>query len=170
MTRTVQSCNATSVCRQLATSVAIGLIAATGTFAQSPDVIDPASNVLALERQVETAVLEANVTFLDQICAEDFTYSHGDGWTTGKPLLGIDQRSEWLASLQGRYVQREVDSQQIEMHGDVAITMGRVRARTGGSDEAQRAFSFWYIRVWAYRDNEWRYLSHRTVQGPNYEN
>ena len=132
--------------------------------------MDTVSEVLALERQVETAVLQANVVFLDRICADDFTYSHGDGWTAGNPLLGIDRKSEWLASLQDRYVQREVDSQQIEVHGDVAITMGRIRARTRGSDEARRAFSFWYIRVWAYRDDEWRYLSHRTVHGPNYEN
>ena len=49
----------------------------------------------------------------------------------------------------GRYSQREVDSQQVEIHGDVAITMGRVRARSGGPDATQRAFSFWYVRVYA---------------------
>ena len=130
---------------------------------------DPGAEVLALERQIETAVLHADVAFLEDVCASDFTYTHGDGWTTGKPILGVDHRSDWLASLPGRYSSREVDSQQVELHGDVAITMGRVRARSGGPAAAQRAFSFWYVRVYAQRDGRWQYLSHRTVHGPLYE-
>ncbi len=134
---------------------------------EEPDV---AEEVLALEKRIEEAVLRADVAFLDEVCADDFTYTHGDGWTTGGPVLGVDRREEWLASLDGRYSSREVDSQQIEVHGDVAITMGRVRARSGGPDAAQRSFSFWYVRVYAQRDGVWRYLSHRTVNGPVYEN
>ena len=130
---------------------------------------DTAMEVLALEREIEAAVLRADVAFLDRVCASDFTYTHGDGWTTGGAVRGVDRRAEWLASLPGRYSRREVDSQQVEIHGDVAITMGRVRARSGGADAAQRAFSFWYVRVYAQRDGQWRYLSHRTVHGPVYE-
>ncbi len=130
---------------------------------------DRASEVLAFEKQVEAAVLRADVAFLDRVCASDFTYNHGDGWTTGGPVLGVDTKSEWLASLAGRYALREVDSQHVEIHGDVAITMGRVRARTGATNAAQRAFSFWYIRVYALRGGQWRYLSHRTVHGPVYD-
>ncbi len=130
---------------------------------------DRATEVLAFEKQVEAAVLGADVAFLDRVCASDFTYTHGDGWTTGGPILGVDTKSEWLASLPGRYALREVDSQHVEIHGDVAITMGRVRARTGATNAAQRAFSFWYIRVYARRGGQWRYLSHRTVHGPVYD-
>ena len=130
---------------------------------------DAVADVLALEKRIEAAVLRADVAFLDRVLAEDFTYTHGDGWTTGRPILGVDAREEWLASLSGRYSEREVDSQQVEVHGDVAITMGRVRARSGGSAAAQRSFSFWYVRVYAHRDGQWRYLSHRTVHGPLYE-
>ena len=128
---------------------------------------DAAAEVLALERQIEAAVLRADVAFLDGVCAPDFTYTHGDGWITGGPVLGVDERDAWLASLAGRYSRREVDSQQVELHGDVAITMGRVRASS--ADDPPRAFSFWYVRVYAHRDGSWRYLSHRTVHGPVYE-
>ena len=130
---------------------------------------DRAAEVLALERQVEAAVLHADVAFLEDVCASDFTYTHGDGWTTGDPILGVDHRADWLASLPGRYGAREVDSQQVELHGDVAITMGRVRARSGAADTPPRSFSFWYVRVYAHRDGRWQYLSHRTVHGPVYE-
>ena len=128
-----------------------------------------AAEVLALERRIEAAVLTADVAFLDGVLARDFTYTHGDGWTTGGAVRGVDRRAGWLASLPGRYSQREVDSQQIELHGDVAITMGRVRARSGPAAGVQRAFSFWYVRVYALRDGRWQYLSHRTVHGPVYE-
>ena len=128
-----------------------------------------AEDVLALERRMEEAVLHADVAFLDGVLADDFTYTHGDGWTTGGEILGVDTREEWLASLAGRYSRREVDSQQAEIHGDVAITMGRLRARGGGPVAEQRSFSFWYVRVYAQRDGEWKYLSHRTVHGPVYE-
>ena len=129
----------------------------------------PGRDVLDFERQVEAAVLRADITFLDHVCTDDFTYTHGDGWTTGGPILSVDTKSEWLASLPGRYSAREVDSQHVEIHGDVAITMGRVRARSSGSSSASRAFSFWYIRVYEKREGLWRYLSHRTVHGPTYE-
>ena len=144
-----------------------GAVAQEAAAAHSPT--DPGAEVLALERQIEAAVLHADTAFLERVCASDFTYTHGDGWTTGKPILGVDHRAEWLASLAGRYSAREVDSQQVELHGDVAITMGRVRARSGGPAAAQRAFSFWYVRVYAQRDGRWQYLSHRTVHGPLYE-
>ena len=134
-----------------------------------PEEADVAEDVLALEKRIEEAVLRADVAFLDEVCADDFTYTHGDGWTTGGPVLGVDRKQEWLDSLSGRYSMREVDAQQVEVHGDVAITMGRVRARSGGRPEAQRSFSFWYVRVYAQRDGQWRYLSHRTVDGPLYE-
>ena len=131
---------------------------------------DVAEEVLALEKRIEEAVLRGDVAFLDGVCADDFTYTHGDGWTTGGAILGVDRKQEWLDSLAGRYSMREVDSQQAEVHGDVAITMGRLRARSGGPEADRRSFSFWYVRVYAQRDGQWKYLSHRTVDGPVYEN
>ncbi len=158
--------------RMLGPLVALALGAAPAAAQEAPGAhgaSDAAAEVLALERQIEAAVLRADVAFLDGVCAPDFTYTHGDGWITGGPVLGVDERDAWLASLAGRYSEREVDSQQIELHGDVAITMGRVRARSGAGDDPPRAFSFWYVRVYAHRDGGWQYLSHRTVHGPVYE-
>ena len=151
-------------------AVSVALLTA-GAWAQEPSGAagDRAAEVLDLERRIEAAVLGADTDFLDEVLASDFTYTHGDGWTTGGAVRGVDHRAEWLASLAGRYSRREVDSQQVELHGDVAITMGRVRARSGPSAGAPRSFSFWYVRVYALRDGRWQYLSHRTVHGPVYE-
>mgnify|MGYP001209744788 CR=1 FL=1 len=127
-----------------------------------------AREIMDFEKQVEAAVLRADIPFLDSVCSDDFTYTHGDGWTTGGSILSVDTKSQWLGSLTGRYSAREVDSQHAEIHGDVAITMGRVRARFDGHEDTQRTFSFWYIRVYEQRQGRWRYLSHRTVHGPIY--
>lgn len=155
-------------------AVVIALAGAGAALAQAPALSNAAAGraaeVLELERRIEAAVLRADVAFLDTVLASDFTYTHGDGWTTGGAVRGVDHRAEWLASLAGRYSQREVDSQQVELHGDVAITMGRVRARSGPSAGAPRAFNFWFVRVYALRGGGWQYLSHRTVHGPVYEN
>ena len=70
---------------------------------------DAAAEVIELEKRIEQAVLRADVDFLDAVCADDFTYTHGDGWTTGEPVLSVDRKQEWLASLDGRYSLREVD-------------------------------------------------------------
>ena len=171
--RMVAAAGRTRLIMMVPAIMAVLLASPQGTFAQesppSHAATDRASEVLAFEKQVEEAVLRADVAFLDRVCASDFTYTHGDGWTTGGPILGVDTKSEWLASLPGRYAAREVDSQQVEIHGDVAITMGRVRARTGATNVAQRKFSFWYVRVYAHGDGQWQYLSHRTVSGPVYD-
>ena len=152
--------------------IAMLLTLSNGSFTREPlpsqVVSDSRNEVLAFERQVEAAVLGADVAFLDLICSSDFTYTHGDGWTSGGAPRSVDTKVEWLASLPGRYSRRDVDAQNVEIHGDVAITTGRVRARTG-SRSAVREFSFWYVRVYARRDGQWRYLSHRTVRGPMYE-
>ena len=128
-----------------------------------------ARDLIALERQIEHAVLTADVAFLDRVCADDFTYTHGDGWTTGGAHRGVETKSDWLDSLPGRYSLRDIETYDVELHGDVAMTTGQVRARTGPADAEPRAFSFWYVRVYGRRDGQWRYLSHRTVSGPVYE-
>lgn len=124
------------------------------------------AGVLAFERAVEVAVLRGDVDFLEEATARDFTYTHGDGWTIGQEPRGVDSRSEWLASLPGRYSLRAVEAQQVEVHGDVAITSGRIRARTGLTAETRRDFTFWFVRVYQRHGDDWKFLSHRTVQGP----
>ena len=82
----------------------------------------------------------------------------------------IENKAQWLAAVSKRpYVSRDVDSQQLELHGDVAITYGRYRARTTAADPARNSFTVWYERVHARRNGGWQYLSHRTVRGPIYE-
>src|SRR5467141_3591392 len=81
--------------------------------APSTDSPGTAAEVLAFEKQMEAAVVRGDVTFLDKICASDFSFTHGDGWTTGGAPLRVEDRAHWLASIsKAPYLLRELDSAQ----------------------------------------------------------
>jgi uncharacterized protein DUF4440 len=139
-------------------------------FAPLATAADTGAEVVTFERQMESAVVRGDVTFLDKICASDFSFTHGDGWTTGGAPLRVEDRAHWLASIsKAPYLLRELDSVQVELHGDVAITYGRYRARYKAGNPEQREFIVWFERVYARRNGGWQFLSHRTVHGPVYE-
>ena len=140
-----------------------------GTASTMPDGV--AAQVLALEREIEAAVVRGDVTFVDAATAPTFTFTHGDGWTTGGAPLRVDSRADCMATVaRAPYASRVLDSVKTEVHGDVVITYGRYVGRFKDADSGRRTFTVWYERVYAKRSGRWQYLSHRTVDGPIYEN
>lgn len=128
---------------------------------------DAASEVLAFERAIEDAVVRGDVRFVDAASAPTFTFTHGDGWTTGGAPIRVDGRADWLATVaKAPYASRVLDSVKTEVHGDVVITYGRYVARFKNAEPGRRQFTVWFERVYAKRDGRWQYLSHRTVHGP----
>ena len=131
---------------------------------------DVADEVLAFEREIEAAVVRGDVAFVDAASAPTFTFTHGDGWTTGGAPLRVDSRADWMATVaKAPYASRALDSVRTEVHGDVVITYGRYVGRFKEAAPGRRLFTVWYQRVFAKRDGKWQYLSHRTVDGPIYE-
>jgi Domain of unknown function (DUF4440) len=129
-----------------------------------------ATDVLTFEREIEAAVVRGDVGFVDAASAPTFTFTHGDGWTTGGAPLRVDSRADWLATVaKSPYASRVLDSVKTEVHGDVVITYGRYVGRFKNAAPGRRQFTVWYERVYAKRDGKWQYLSHRTVDGPIYE-
>jgi hypothetical protein len=154
----------------MASCFALSAVAMVCFFALSAPAADPGAEVLTFEKQMEAAVVRGDVTFLDKICAIDFSFTHGDGWTTGGAPLLVENRAHWLASVRKvPYAYRELDSVQVELHGDIAITYGRYRARYKAGNPEQREFIVWFERIYARRDGGWQFLSHRTVHGPVFE-
>jgi hypothetical protein len=127
---------------------------------------DPAE-VLAFEREMEAAVVRGDVAYLDKVCATDFSFTHGDGWTKGGAPLRVENREQWLASVgKAPYLYRNLDSVKVEMHGDIAITYGMYKAKNKSAGADRGGFTVWFERVYAFRNGAWQYLSHRTVHGP----
>ena len=93
---------------------------------------------LAFEREIETAVVRGDVAFVDAASAPTFTFTHGDGWTTGGAPLRVDSRADWMATVaRSPYASRVLDSVRTELHGDVVITYGRYVARFKGAARTQ---------------------------------
>ena len=129
-----------------------------------------ADEVLAFERAIEAAVVRGDVAFVDAASAPTFTFTQGDGWTTGGEPLRVDSRAAWMATVaKAPYAARVLDSVRTEVHGDVVITYGRYVGRFKEAPPGRRQFTVWYERVFAKRNGKWQYLSHRTVDGPVYE-
>ena len=88
------------------------------------------AEVIAFEKEMEAAVLRGDVKFLDRALSDDFLFTHGDAWTTGGAPLRLDTKQTWIAYVSQKpspYIYRELDSVQVELHGDIAITYGRYR-------------------------------------------
>ena len=129
-----------------------------------------AAEVMAFEKEMEAAVVRGDVAFLDRICPTDFTFTHGDGWTSGGAPLHVDTKETWLAAVSKKpYLTRDLGPVNVELHGDIAITYGRYRMHQRANPDAA-ATSVWFERVYAKRNGQWQYLSHRTVHGPLREN
>src|SRR3954468_7546411 len=153
----------------LAQSKRISTTLAPDSKATTPDARQ-AEEVLAFERQMEAAVVRGDVAYLSTILPADFTFTHGDGWTTGGAPIRVDTKSSWLEAVGKQpYLARDLDSVNVEIHGDAAITYGRYVAKTRAAAAGRDRFTVWFERVYVKRDGQWQYVSHRTVHGPTYE-
>jgi hypothetical protein len=127
------------------------------------------AEVLAFERALEAAIVRGDAAYVERVSVPDMSFTHGDGWTTGgKPLL-VDDRESFLKRVRNKqYNVRDLDSVNVEMHGDIAITYGRYVAQNRIGDPNRSWFSVWFERVYAKRNGQWLFVSHRTVHGPTY--
>lgn len=131
-----------------------------------------AADVLALEQKIEDAIVRGDVAFIDRVTSADFSFVHGDGWTHGGRPLMSDDKAAFLKRVSDKeYLVHDRDQVKVEMHGDVAITSGRYVSlfvpATRNATNPPRLNSIWFERVYAKRNGEWTFLSHRTVHGPS---
>jgi hypothetical protein len=170
MTNSVTTWSMTVIFAGISLSAASHLAAVgrqAGDLGSAPSV---SAEVLQFERDIEAAVVKGDVAFIDAATAPTFTFTHGDGWTTGGEPLRVDDRRTWLATVaKAPYQSRTLSSVKTEVHGDVVITYGRYVARFKNGSPGRTQFTVWYQRVYAKRNGKWQYLSHRTVDGPRYE-
>ncbi len=137
----------------------------------APSAADAATiaEVLAFEKQMEAAVVRGDVKFLDRALSPDFIFTHGDGWTSGGAPLKVDTKATWLAYVAKQpppYFYRELDHVQVELHGNIALTIGRYLYLPQSSNPQPGHMYVWFERVYVKQNGEWKHLSHRTVKGP----
>ena len=139
----------------------------------APSAADAATiaEVMAFEKQCDDAAVQGDVAFLKRALSSDFVMTHGDGWTTGGAPLKVDTKDTWIAYVGKQpppYVYRRLDSIQVELHGDIALTIGRYKylPRSNSATPTTSHLYVWFERAYAKHNGVWQFLSHRTVKGP----
>ena len=132
--------------------------AADGQSGTPPD----STAIAALEQRIENAVVAREIAFLDSAYTPDFRFKHSTG--------DVDTRGEWIASVQrSRFASRQVDSLDVEVHGDVALTTGRLHVRRSPDDSSWardprwREYTVRYARVYVRRAGRWHLLTHHST-------
>ena len=127
------------------------------------------AEVIAFEKATEAAVVRGDTAYLERALAPTFLFTHGDGWVDGGAPLKIDTKASWIEYVKRKpspYIYRELDHQQVELHGDVAITLGRYFYLPQSNNGNAAHMHVWFERVYANRNGQWQQLSHRTLKGP----
>ena len=115
---------------------------------------DPAK----FDAQIEAAMLRKDVGFFREVLSPDVRFSHGTGTVWNK--------QQWLDALpNATYTVRDLDSVEVEPHGDVVETTGHIHIKTSSAKNPE--YHIWYVRVYARRDGRWQLLSNRTVRQVN---
>ncbi|HEV2125127.1 MAG TPA: nuclear transport factor 2 family protein [Chloroflexota bacterium] len=115
-------------------------------------------SIAALEHRVEEATRLGDVAFLDSIYAPTFRFKHGTG--------ELEERAQRLAALRQSTTEvlaRDLDSLDVEVHDDVALTTGRIHVRQQDEDPQWREYTVRYARIYVRRNGRWRLLTHHTT-------
>jgi hypothetical protein len=136
----------------LLTVVSSGRTATTASLGDDPSTFD---------QQMDTAMLKKNVAFIAAVAADDMRFTHYGGNL-------VWNKQAWLdATRIYKGLARNVDSVEVERHGDVVETTGHLQVKTPSLERPE--YQIYFVRLYVRRATGWQFLSHRTmrqVEGP----
>jgi hypothetical protein len=101
------------------------------------------------------------VDFFEHVLADDVRFTHGTGM--------IQNKQQWIDSVHKNAnipMTRNLDSVEVESHGDLVETTGHVQVKTTHA-EKQVEYHIWFVRLYTRRDGVWHLVSNRTVRQVN---
>lgn len=113
--------------------------------------------LLRINAQIDEGVVKKDISFLQKHYADDFVFTHGGGL--------VEDKSSWIKNVSNpnsKFVARVHDSTSVELHGDVALVIGKM-AITRKDKDKEVAYGLKYIRVYRKNKNVWQMISHRTT-------
>lgn len=116
------------------------------------------AEIAALEHRVEEATMRGDVAFLDSVYAPSFRFKHSTG--------NLEQRADRLAALRAsrtKVFARDLDSLDVEVHDDIALSTGRIHVRQDSRDPKWREYTIRYARVYVRRAGRWQLLTHHST-------
>jgi len=124
------------------------------------------AELIDLDRRLQEAMVAGDVKLLEQHLGDDFVFTHG--WFQG----GQETKGDLLKKAKKEpprfYIYRKVSSQVAEMHGDIALILGRVDVRrlplAKNKETEQMCYALNYVHLYERRKGVWQFVSHRTAQ------
>ena len=116
--------------------------------------------VLAAEDRRYRAMQDADLTTLEELCAEELSYAHSNG--------ARDSKEEYLEKVRsGYYVYRRVDHpvERVEVAGDAAIVVGRMTADLEVQG-APKTIDNLALAVWTRASGDWKLLAYAPTSLP----
>jgi ketosteroid isomerase-like protein len=109
--------------------------------------------VLRAEREWLSAHLRCDVSELERLMAPDYVQIDASGRVVGREVILASFRSG-----ERNWDEAHSDDHRVRLYGDVAVVVGRWRAR---GTNAGRAFDYAarYVAVWARQEGVWRMVS-----------
>ena len=121
---------------------------------------DDVRAVLAAEDRRYQAMIDADLSTLDELCADELSYAHSSGVR--------DTKAEYFGKIRtGYYVYQRVDHpvERVEVVGDTAIVVGRMTADLV-VDGTAKTIDNLALAVWARSRNGWRLLAYAPTRPP----
>src|SRR3954447_25320220 len=115
---------------------------------------DDEKQVLAADDRRYAAMVDADLTALEELFAEELSYAHSSGVR--------DTKAEYLAKVRsGYYDYKRIDHpvERVEVVGDTAIVVGRMTADLT-VDGTLKTIDNLALSVWIRADGEWRLLAY----------
>ena len=130
----------------------VGLILLTAAHAETAD------QAKALDRKWADAAIHADAAVLNQILADDLTYTHSSGNTQSK--------AEFIASVRSKELQYrsiEFESPNVRFYGNTALISSHVRVQVtaGGHDQSVHAC---FLHVWVRKNGRWQMVAHQATK------
>jgi ketosteroid isomerase-like protein len=116
--------------------------------------------VLAAEDRRYRAMQDADLTTLEQLCADELSYAHSSG--------ARDTKREYLAKVRsGYYVYRRIDHpvERVGVVGDTAIVVGRMTADIE-VEGVPKTIDNLALAVWTRSPDGWRFLAYAPTSLP----
>ena len=146
--------------RGLILIVALAMATPVDARAQA-DAASVAAELVSVDRQWQEAVVRGDAEYIEKRTASSFMFTHGGGTKS-------DTKTDWLRitrQVPRRFLERTASNQSVEVHGDVALVVGRLDVRVAGSANAgPLCYALAYVHLYSRENGAWMFLSHRTTQ------